>query len=223
MTTTMSNNNESKQVPANVPTYILGVPVYHENLYRLVDQKWLGGVVGGYNKNNIIIKRINTEEDFEKLESMIDALRTEKSELFIDPEYRPKPSNMKIEDYVAEFIKNKSVGTHYTFKHIYSIVVYPSHFDYSSPVPEGDHERFKWLERMNQRREYIIIPLYIILKRGKTLDQMKTLSYNEDGSYNVHPVKPQHFYKPFLNAEEEIDLKNKEIREKAVEVNNISS
>jgi hypothetical protein len=122
---------------------------------------------------------------------------------------------MKIEDYVAEFIKNKSVGTHYTFKHIYSIVVYPFHFDYSSPVPEGDHERFKWLELMNQRREYIIIPLYIILKRGKTLDQMKTLSYNEDGSYNVHPVKPQYFYKPFLNAQEEIDLKNKEIREKA--------
>ena len=165
-----------------------------------------------------MLKKINTEEDFEKLENIIKALRTEKSELFIDPEYHPMQQhaggNVRLEEYVAEFIKNKSVGTHYTYKSFYSITVYPFNFDYNSPVPTGEIEKIRYMDIVNQRKEYLIIPLYIILKKGKTYEQMKMLSYNPDGSYNVHDVNPKHFYKPVLDDQEEIDLKNKEIREK---------
>jgi len=71
---------------------------------------------------------------------------------------------------------------------------------------------------LSQRQEYLIIPLFIILKRGKTYDQMKVLSYNEDGTYNVNNVNPKHFWRvnPSLTDEEEIEKKNKEIRDKVI-------
>jgi hypothetical protein len=70
---------------------------------------------------------------------------------------------------------------------------------------------------LSQRREYLIIPLYIILKRGKTYEQMKVLSYNEDGTYNVNSVNPKHFWRVHpLTDEEEVEKKNKEIRDKVI-------
>jgi len=201
-----------QNLPIDIPTFMIAVPRYHENLFQIIrdNHDWLSGSGASRrsDRETIYQKRINTQEDREKLERLIVALRTEKSELFIDKEYHPKPYEMKIQDYVAEFIKNKSVNTQYTFKSFYRIIVLPDGAEFDT---ENEYI-------LSQRREYLIIPLFIILNKGKTYDQMKVLSYNDDGTYNVNSVNPKHFWRvaPELTDEEEIDRKNKEIRDKVI-------
>jgi hypothetical protein len=196
----------------NKPTFMIAVPKCHENLFRIIkdNHEWLAELKSFKMNDKEEItwsKKINNQQDLTKLEQIIQALRTEKSELFIDDSYHAKPVDMKLEQYIREFLKNKSVGTHYTFRSFYRITVLPDGTSLSAP-----YNNTLW----EQRQEYIIVPLYIILKKGKTYDQMKTLSYNEDGSYNVSRVNPYHFYKIEPDDDEEIERKNREIREKIV-------
>ncbi len=217
----MSNIQEINTVPSlnnlpnKTPTYMIAVPKCHENLYQIIkdNHEWLAEsksfVMNQKDKEITYTKKINNQQDFAKLEQIIQALRAVKSELFIDDSYHTKHTQMTIDEYISEFLKNKSVNTYYTFKSFYRVTVFPDGTDITAP------NKF-W----EQRQEYLIIPLYIILKRGKTYDQMKTLSYNEDGSYNVHNVNPHHFWKVVVAVEEddqeEIDRKNKEIKEKVI-------
>jgi hypothetical protein len=200
-----------QNLPVDIPTFMIAVPRCHENLFQIIrdNHDWLSesGASRRSDRETIYQKRINTQEDREKLERLIVALRTEKSELFIDKEYHPKPYEMKIQDYVAEFIKNKSVNTQYTFKSFYRIIVLPDGAEFDT---ENEYI-------LSQRQEYLIIPLFIILKKGKTYEQMKVLSYNDDGTYNVNSVNPKHFWRVHpLTDEEEIEKKNKEIRDKVI-------
>ena len=179
-------------LPLKTPTFMVAVPRCHENLYQIVknNHQWLAESESfKMNQKDQEIsynKRIhNKGPDFDRLQkNIIQSLRLEKSELFIDEAYHPKPIEMKLEDYIHEFLKNKSVGTHYTFTTFYRVTVLPA--EASLTIPSKLWE---------QRQEYLIVPLYIILKRGKTYEQMKTLSYNPDGSFNVNRVNPYHFYK----------------------------
>lgn len=215
MTTVFKQSNMRLNLPENTPTYMIAVPRCHENLFNHIRQneEWLseGGMSVDYNKQQEIVyqKKITTQKEKDKLDNLIRDLRLEKSELFIDDSYHPKPSNMKMQDYVSEFLRNKSVHTYYTFKSFYRVTVFPPGTDITNGrTPEWD-----------QRQEYLIIPLYIILKRGKTYDQMKTLSYDNDkGTFKVEKVNPHHFWKiePSVSDQEEIDAKNKQIRDKVV-------
>jgi hypothetical protein len=183
-------------LPNKTPVFIVAVPRCHENLFQIIkdNHQWLAESesfkMNQKDQEITYNKRINTQEDLTKLEQIIQSLRNEKSELFIDESYHPKPSDMKIEDYIHEFLKNKSVGTHYTFTSFYRVTVLPdgaASLTTAATTPPS--------QLWEQRQEYLIVPLYIILKRGKTYEQMKTLSYNPDGSYNVNRVNPYHFYK----------------------------
>jgi hypothetical protein len=206
-----------------IPAYIIGVPRCHENLFQIVrdNHKWLstGGESRNAGREKVFLKKINTLEEFEQLEGIIKALRTVNSELFIDSDYHPKPLTMRLEDYIAEFLKNKSVGNHYTFKTFYRVTVYPFGFDYDQPLPDPENEperRIIYENTMAERRDYLIVPLYIILKKGKTYDQMKSLSYNDDGSFNVHRVNHDHFWKMYNDEEEKNKDENKEEEEQQI-------
>ncbi len=178
-------------LPLKTPTFIVAVPRCHENLYQIIknNHQWLAESESfKMNQKDQEIsynKRIHSQsKDFDRLQEIIQSLRLEKSELFIDEAYHPKPIDMKMEDYIHEFLKNKSVGTHYTFTTFYRVTVLPEGASLTTPN-----------QLWELRQEYLIVPLYIILKRGKTYEQMKTLSYNPDGSFNVNRVNPYHFYK----------------------------
>ena len=204
-------------LPKNTPNYMIAVPRCHENLFNHIrkNHEWLssGGASEEKGRETIFQKKITTQEDLDRLENLIQDLRLEKSEIFIDDSYHAKPIPMRIQDYVADYLKNKSVHTYYTFKSFYRITVFPVGTDIrNGPNPLWD-----------QRKEYLIIPLYIILKRGKTYDQMKTLSYNDDGTFTVNEVNPHHFWKVHLTQEEEIEKKNKAIKDKAMREKVMSS
>ena len=215
--TIFQRSNLHLNFPLKTPTYIIAVPRCHENLFQIIrdNHEWLSADGGQtFKKNNrelSFLKKINTEKEFNKLHKIIEALRTEKSELFIDPEYHPKPDHQRIDDYIAEFLKNKSISTYYTFKSYYRITVFPYSITDLSSLTSDD-------PALELRQEYLIIPLFIISKRGKTYEQMKTLSYNEDGTFTVHNVNPHHFWRvdPVESEQEEIDKKNKAMREKVI-------
>jgi len=197
-TTVEENTNKNidyslYNLPLKTPTYIVAVPRCHENLYQIIknNHQWLAESESFkmYQKDQEVTytKRIhNKGPDFDRLQKIIQSLRQEKSELFIDDAYHAKPLDMKMEDYIHEFLKNKSVGTHYTFTTFYRVTVLPAEVASLTAAPN---------QLWELRQEYLIVPLYIILKRGKTYEQMKTLSYNPDGSFNVNRVNPYHFYK----------------------------
>ena len=212
----MSNNSTSMfkpsehplNLPEKTPTYMIAVPRCHENLFNHIrkNHEWLSSDGSSRQKDNEITyqKKISTQEELDKLEKLIMDLRLEKSEIFIDDSYHPKPVDQRTDDYVYEYLKNKSIHTYYTFKSYYRITVFPV------DIPFGTGQSIE------QRKEYLIVPLYIILKRGKTYDQMKTLSYKPDGSFEVVKVNPNHFWKVHKEDQEIIDEKNKEMREKVL-------
>src|SRR5688572_14460828 len=228
--TTHSRFNE---LSSKKTVYMIGVPKCHENLYKHIEEAahkdgWLIQTTRNGNPKKSYGKRINTDEDRKKLEKLILDLRTEKSELFIDKEFHPKPYNQPIIEYIDEFLKTKGVNNHYTFVQFYRITVFPNHvknidkylFDLGQQAQKlqqqreqgsnnsdkeikGDNISYPLME--DEREEYIIVPLLIILKRGKTFSQSKMIvgvdssnGSGKDGNNNneviVEDVKPQHFY-----------------------------
>lgn len=180
--------------------YIIAVPKYHENLYKHIENehKWLAESLSNTNIYTHFNKRINTEEDRQRFENLITTLRTEKSEIFIDPEYHSRPHGQSTISYIQDFLKTKGVSNYYTFTRYYHITDYGGGSD-----DEG----------INNKKEYIIVPLLIRLKRGKTYDQSKrVVGVNpETGEVIVEKVNPSHFYKEKeLEAEEIEEINRKE-------------
>lgn len=198
-------------IPLNLPTdkntFIIAIPRCRENLFQIIrdNHEWLSESVSQKTSNQtVFLKKINTQEEYDRLQNLIKQLRAVGSELFIDPEFHPKPPDQKTSDYILEFIKNKNVGTQYTSKSFYRITVFPFGFDYTQHIPSPDEDperRKKLIEILDLRQEYLIVPLFIILKKGKTYEQMRVLSYNPDGTFNVEKVNANHFWR--VEEEEE--------------------
>lgn len=182
------NPGESRAdyIDPNKRNCIIAVPKYHENLFDKLKTRhdWLAETQGdprsgGKHWN----KRVKTPEDLAILNQLISDLRTEKSELFIDNTFHRKPKQLPIREYINEFLRVKGVFNYYTFITWYRVTVYPE-----SGI---DPEECAALER----KEYLIIPLYIRLKKNKVYDQFKSIHYlNPSGTeYDVRKVNPLHF------------------------------
>lgn len=182
------------------PVYIIAVPKYHEKLYKHLENahEWLSETTG-INHKKYSGKKINNKEDFEKLEKLILDLRTEKSELFMDEDFHPKPVHQSIVHYIEDFLKTKGVSNHYTFTHYYRVTVFPfgtrDYDEYVSTVSNKEEDA---------RQEYLIVPLLIRLKQGKTFEQSKmVVGLDKDGNVIVEDVNPKHFYKEREDPQDE--------------------
>lgn len=181
------------------PVFIVAVPKYHERLYKHLEEadEWLSDTTG-INHKKYSGKKINNKEDFDKLEKLILDLRTEKSELFIDEDFHPKPVQQSIVHYIEDFLKTKGVNNQYTFTHYYRVTVFPfgtrDYDEYVSTVPKEE----------DSRQEYLIVPLLIRLKQGKTFEQSKmVVGLDSEGNVIVEDVNPKHFYKERVESEQE--------------------
>ena len=208
-TTATEPNYRIRDFPEKRRVYIIAVPKYHENLFKHIENnhKWFSssivdpGRMGKPDKNVVQhwTKKINTEEEFDKLQSIINDLREEKSELFIDQNYYAKPRGVSIKSYIMEFIKSKSIANHYTFSNYYRITVFPFGADINTYPPQigTDKETGRPIYAPDERQEYLIIPLLIRLKQGKTYEQNKSISYiqKSDGTwdYEVNNINHHHF------------------------------
>lgn len=197
----------------NKPVYMIAVPKYHENLFKYIEKahEWLAESEVHSTRmkwtEGFYTKKITKKEDYDRLEKLIFDLRTEKSELFIDKEFHPKPRDQSMVSYVEDFIKSKTINTHYTFKNFYRITVYPFGENVDSYLRTVSKES-------DTRKEYIIIPLYIRMKRGKTFSQSKrVVGVNETtGEVIIEQLNPKHFV---VDKEPEVDEeKTKEMNEK---------
>lgn len=196
------------------PVYIIAVPKYHENLYKHIEKahKWLAETETHHQKSreyNWNAKKITTKEDFDKLNKLILDLRTEKSELFIDTEYHPKQYNQTLMSYIDDFLRSKSINTHYVFNHFYRVTVYPFGENVDSYLRTVSKDS-------DSRQEYIIVPLLIRLKRGKTFSQSKRIvGINEKtGEPIIQELNPKHFKMDSSTVPEGDEKKNKERNEK---------
>lgn len=187
--------------------FVIAVPKYHENLYRHVQKnlEWLKESSNHSKKSGVHYrKKVKTPEDLKILNNLITALRTEKSELFIDFTFHAKPKKMSTREYVSEFLRFKGIFSYYTFMGWYRITVYPESGIEDCPF--------------DQRREYLLIPLLIRLKKNKVFDQFKSISYtNASGTeYEIHNVNPLHFLRdedPRSREQEDKLNQNKQYRD----------
>lgn len=197
--TTITVSQRSREFTENKRVYMVAVPKYHENLYKHLKNShdWLADHFVDASMNNDDAhrnvmdhwnKRINDEKEFNKLEKLIQILREEKSELFIDQSYYEKPRGTSLKSYISEFIKSKGIANHYTFSSFYRVTVFPygANMNYYPQISENEDGEPIYAPK-DERQEYIIIPLLIRLKRGKTYSQNKSLGYvknKEDGSWD---------------------------------------
>ena len=177
------------------PVYIIAVPKYHERLYKHIENahEWLVQTVKHGSTKHRYGKKINTDEDRKRLEKLIQDLRTEKSEIFIDKEYHPKPANQSMTAYIDDFLRSKGVNTQYAFVNFYRITVFPSNIkDIDEYLSSTDFSK----DQDDVREEYLIVPLLIRLKRGKSHSQSKMVSGIDEatGEVIVQDVNPKHFY-----------------------------
>lgn len=206
--TTITVSQKSREFTENKRVHMIAVPKYHENLYRHIKNShgWLSdhfvsSKMASDTHKNVMDhwnKRINDEEEFKKLEQLIQTLRQEKSELFIDEGYYEKPQGTSLKSYISEFIKSKGIANHYTFSDFYRVTVFPhgANTNYYPQISETADGEPIYAPKDN-REEYIIIPLLIRLKRGKTYGQNKSLGYikKDDGTwdYTVDDIPREYF------------------------------
>lgn len=182
---------------------IIAVPKYHENLFRHIQNNfdWLRESTSHSKRSGIHYrKKVKTPQDLRVLNQLITALRTEKSELFIDFTFHEKPKSIPTREYINDFLRIKGIYSYYTFMGWYRITVYPESGISKEECPE------------NERREYLIIPLLIRLKKNKVYDQFKSVNYtNASGTeYEVKSVNPAHFLKDDDPRSREQEDKRKE-------------
>lgn len=190
------------------PVCIIAVPKCHENLYKHIEDNhnWLSQTIRHGSSKYRNGKKINTDEDRQKFEKLIQDLRTEKSELFIDKEYHPKPLNQSIAHYIDDFLRSKGIHTHYAFTNFYRITIFPSHIkDIDAYLSSTDFSKGE----NDVREEYLIVPLLIRLKRGKSYSQSKMVVGLDEttGEVIVKDVNPKHFY---IERPEPIDEEKEE-------------
>jgi hypothetical protein len=207
MSTTTNEEEEGKnyssaiavnsQFPEKKNVFMVAVPKYHENLFKHINDhhEWLADTeifdVKARTSGKITHwrRKIISKEDKNKLNDLINKLKLEKSELFIDPEYFPKPHHVSTKSFINEFIKSKGIANHYTFTTYYRVTVFPEGVDPKVYPLIGINPETKEsiIDSDDKRQEYLIIPLLVRLKRGKTLNQNKAIEYtskNEDGTWN---------------------------------------
>lgn len=193
-----TKNPNASKFPINKPVFILAAPVYHQNLYKHIEKMhdWLAETRIN-SESRHYHKKINNEKEFNKLESLIKDLRLENSELFIDPEFHPKRLHQSLVEYLNDFLRYKAVNTQYTFTNFYRITVYPYNIhDFSSYPVSLDHD--------DERREYIIIPLLINIKKGKSHSQHRIVSVDPDsGEVLVQKPDRKCFYFERIEDEKE--------------------
>lgn len=168
---------------------VIGVPMYHDNLYQVIrdNEKWLQESRSNSSRRGKFTsytKQIRTPEDLQKIMKIIKDLREIKSELFIDFTFHKKPHYVSIANYVTEFIRIKGIYNYYTFLHWYRITIHPE---------SGDEE----CKQDGKKRELIIIPLLIRIKKNKSYEQLKSINYiNTSGTeYEVKPINTRYFLK----------------------------
>lgn len=159
-------------------THIVAVPLYVEEAFKpiqkLIDDKFL---FDSYYRGHGT-KTIEKFDDYQILIGMLEEIHNLNTEYYMSCDYAPqKQPNQNVQDYLANYLKNKGLNSYYTFREWYDIFI---------DIGNGNKEQF------------YIIPLYIRLKNGKSFDQMKTIRYvpksesNKDG-FVVEPVNPKHF------------------------------
>ena len=207
---------------------IIAVPKYHENLYRHVQHnfEWLRESINHTKRSGTHYrKKVKTSQDLMFLNQLITDLRTEKSELFIDFSFHAKPRNLPIREYINEFLRIKGIYSYYTFMGWYRITVSKESGDEYCNVLKT-YNKGKDDERQEYpRREYLIIPLLIRLKKNKVFDQFKSVHYtNRSGTeYEIKSVNPSHFLRDDdpRSREQEDKMKEKcdSIFSKEVDIN----
>ncbi len=181
---------------------VIGVPRYHENLFKIIknNEEWLREHVSHAPKNDTVVvyrRKIQTPEDLKRVETIINDLRAVKSELFIDFQFHRKPFGVSIKDYITEFLRNKGIYNYYTFTNWYRLTVYPE----SGEEDLSLHPTVIKTDKNDQhytvvnKKEILIIPLYIRLKKNKTYEQLRMINYtNASGTeYEILKVNPHHF------------------------------
>ena len=192
---------------------MIAVPKYHENLYSQLKkyEQWLQETQGDPHIGRHYNKRIRTPEDLKKLENLIMDLRTAKSELFIDYTFHRKPKQLPLREYINEFLRVKGVFNYYTFTSWYRVTVYNESGDPDLQTQEIIIDKEGNERKEYPKKEYLIIPLLIRLKKNKVYDQFKSVHYtNASGTeYEVKPVNPAHFLR-----DDDVNSRDKEAKNK---------
>jgi hypothetical protein len=170
-------NTKDQNMPHNRPTRLMiALPVTNEEMFQKIYTKnkdWFGApTVNG----DHIKKHVTTMEDYKYLQENIVApilhdktRENNRGEVMYTENFPPKPTEMKIVDYIDSFVKSKGVSNHYTFVLTKCIRIVARIINAEKDIVE----------------DIFIVPLYVRLKQGKTLDQMKSIEYNPDGSYTL--------------------------------------
>lgn len=180
---------------------VIGVPRYHENLFKVIrdNENWLTQHISRIPNAVVYRQKVKTPEDLKTLEKIILDLRTVGSELFIDFQFHRKPFGVSIRDYITEFLRNKGIYSYYTFVNWYRITVYPESGEedlVNNPstikIDKNGNEY-----RVTNKKEVLIIPLYIRLKKNKTYEQLRMINYKDatGKNYEIQKVNPHHFIK----------------------------
>ena len=180
---------------------VIGVPRYHENLFKVIrdNENWLTEHISRIPNAVVYRQKVKTPQDLKRLETIIQDLRTVGSELFIDFQFHRKPFGVSIRNYITEFLRNKGIYNYYTFVNWYRITVYPEsgEEDLSLNPTTIKVDKNGNDYRITNKKEILIVPLYIRLKKNKTYEQLRMINYTDETGkhYDIERVNPHHFIK----------------------------
>lgn len=180
---------------------VIGVPRYHENLFKVIrdNEDWLTEHISRIPNAVVYRQKVKTPQDLKRLETIIQDLRTVGSELFIDFQFHRKPFGVSIRNYITEFLRNKGIYNYYTFVNWYRITVYPEsgEEDLSLNPTTIKVDKNGNDYRITNKKEILIVPLYIRLKKNKTYEQLRMINYTDETGkhYDIERVNPHHFIK----------------------------
>lgn len=180
---------------------VIGVPRYHENLFKVIrdNEDWLTEHISRIPNAVVYRQKVKTPQDLKRLEKIIQDLRTVGSELFIDFQFHRKPFGVSIRNYITEFLRNKGIYNYYTFVNWYRITVYPEsgEEDLSLNPTTIKVDKNGNDYRITNKKEILIVPLYIRLKKNKTYEQLRMINYTDETGkhYDIERVNPHHFIK----------------------------
>lgn len=180
---------------------VIGVPRYHENLFKVIrdNEDWLTEHISRIPNAVVYRQKVKTPQDLKRLETIIQDLRTVGSELFIDFQFHRKPFGVSIRNYITEFLRNKGIYNYYTFVNWYRITVYPEsgEEDLSLNPTTIKVDKNGNDYRITNKKEILIVPLYIRLKKNKTYEQLRIINYTDETGkhYDIKRVNPHHFIK----------------------------
>jgi translation initiation factor 2 beta subunit (eIF-2beta)/eIF-5 len=182
------------ELPRDKPTKLMvAIPITNEEWFRRIfikNKNWIGD--SNHNSGSHIVRLVDNMEDLKYLKENILAPLYDKSqenkrgEILMTENFPPKEYGVKIWEYIDHFVKSKGVHSHYDYRisHCARIVV--------RVLETGDNY------------DVFLVPLYVRLKFGKTLDQMKVVEYNDDGSsYRLVTPPRKWFIKDYVEPKPE--------------------